>query len=909
MPTGDEIRTLFLDYFQQHGHLQVPSSSLVPAGDPTLLLTTAGMVQFKPYFLGQAAPPSARMTSAQKCFRTTDIDGVGDHKHLTFFEMLGNFSVGDYFKPEAIRYAWDFLTNELKLPPERLLITVYTDDDEAAQLWQDAVGVPPERIYRYGKGDNWWGPPGAEGPCGPCSEIHFDFGEEMGCEALASREAVGAWIAAGGAEADQPGCHPNCDRCERFVELWNLVFMQFYQDLDGNLTKLPAPNIDTGMGLERAAVVTQGARNIFETDLLRPIVDQVCQLADARFGEDPEIDRALRVVAEHARGAAFLINDGVVPGNDNRGYVLRRLIRRAARFGRKLGLTEPFLARVAGVVIDRMGGAYQELEQNRAFIQRVLRAEEEQFGRVLEQGLQTIDSLLTGPGTAVENDTLTGATAFMLWDTYGVPIEETEEIAREHGLTVDMEVFRAEMEAQRQRAREGAKFSGPQDAKVLRYRDLGVDRVRFLGYDRLSEQSVIVALLDGDAVPIPRVEAGQEVEVVLRATPFYPEGGGQVGDAGEISTPDGLIEVTDTQAPIEGLTVHRGRVVEGTASVGETVVARVDGARRAATARNHSATHLLHAALRRVLGPHVRQAGSLVAPDRLRFDFTHVQAMTREEMEEVERLVAEHVLRDSPVRKREAPYTEALEEGALAFFGDKYGATVRVVEMGGNGSEEPFSKEVCGGTHLDHTGEIGLFLITSEGSIGSGMRRMEAVTGLAALQTARGSISALDALARSLDTTPSELERRVAGLQEQLETERRRADALERGAARQRAAELLGDARQAAGVTVIASQVSAASADTLREMGDYLRSKLGSGVVVLGAVRDDRPMLVAMLTPDLVERGLSAVAIVEEAAKLIGGGGGGRPELAQAGGSKPDKLGDALALVPVLVSRDVSSGS
>ncbi len=905
MPAGDELRSLYLDYFQEQGHLLVPSSSLVPAGDPTLLLTTAGMVQFKPYFLGQAAPPRSRMTSAQKCFRATDIDTIGDHKHLTFFEMMGNFSVGDYFKRDAIGFGWDFLTQRLKLSPERLMVTVYADDDDAAALWGEVAGLPPERIYRYAKADNWWGPPGAEGPCGPCSEIFYDFGAELGCDALVSPATVDAWVGSGGHEKDQPGCHPNCDRCERFVELWNLVFMQFYQDTAGELSPLPAPNIDTGLGLERAAVITQGARNIFETDLFRPIIDAVCRAADAEYGGDAKTDRAIRVVAEHARGAVFLIGDGVLPGNDSRGYVLRRLIRRAVRFGRKLGLTEPFLGGVSEAVIDRMRAAYPDLESNRDFILRVLRREEEQFGRVLEQGLHSIETMLADRKGVDESGVLGGDVAFTLWDTYGMPVEETEEIVREHGLSLDLAGFEREMEAQRERARAGARFTGPESAKIFRYRDLGAGPVRFVGYERLVEPTVVAALLAPDGESLERAEAGRDVEVVLQATPFYAEGGGQVGDGGEIVGPAGRVVVVDTQAPIEGLIVHGGRVAEGSMAVGDTVEARVDRSRRIASARNHSATHLAHAALRRVLGPHVRQAGSLVAPDRLRFDFTHNQALTPEELRAVERLVNEQVLSDATVTKRETPYTDALAEGALAFFGDKYGATVRVVEMGDD--DGPFTKEVCGGTHLDRTGEVGLFLITSESAVGSGMRRLEAVTGFAAGDLARGGIDALESLARGLETTPSDLAGRVAALQEQLDRERRRAEGLEREAARHEAAGLLSTAQQADGVTVLTAIVSAEGVDTVREMGDYLRDRLGSGLVVLGSIQKDRPMLVAMLTADLVAKGLSAVEIVREAAKVIGGGGGGRPEVAQAGGTRTDKLAEALALVPTLVRQSAGS--
>ena len=909
MQSVDELRQGFLEFFQERGHLLVPSSSLVPAGDPTLLLTTAGMVQFKPYFLGEAAAPRSRMTSAQKCFRTTDIDVVGDHKHLTFFEMLGNFSVGDYFKQGAIEFAWEFVTQRMQLPTEKLFITVYTDDDEAEGLWRAAAGTPPERMYRYGKSDNWWGPPGAEGPCGPCSEIHWDFGEASGCAPLSTPAEIAAWNASGMKPEEQPGCHPNCDRCERFVELWNLVFMQFYQDLEGAMSPLPKPNIDTGMGLERAAIIAQGVSNIYDTDLYQPIIGRVADLAGMRYGADLVTDVPMRVVAEHTRGAAFLISDGVIPGNEGRGYVLRRLIRRAVRFGRKLGLTEPFLTDVADVVIQRMGDAYPDLLQNRAFILRILEGEEQQFGRVMEQGLNIMEEALSA--TNGHGGVLSGALAFTLYDTYGFPVEETQDIARERGLTVDMDAFEREMAAQRERGRAAteARIGGGGEAKIFKYRDLGVGRVTFVGYDRLTAQTEVLALLTPDGDALSSAEPGQDVEVVLLETPFYAEGGGQVGDTGAILSLRGHVDVSDTQSPLDGLIVHKGRVRSGIIAVGDLVEARIDRERRMDVARNHSSTHLLHEALRRVLGSHVRQAGSLVAPDRLRFDFTHVKAMTPDEVQEVERLVNDQVRRNAESVRNELTYTKALEAGYLAFFGDKYGETVRVIDMGTDAPDasnaEPFSREVCGGTHLDRPGEVGLFLITSESSIGSGIRRVEAVTGRAAETMARNNLATLESAAQRLETTPTEVEARIEALKAQLDAERRRAESLERANARAEAGGLVSMAQDVGGVSVVSARVDAPSADVLREMAGHLRDRLGSGVVMLGAVANEKPMLVSMVTPDLVEKGLNAATLVREAARVVGGGGGGRPDMAQAGGSDPDRLEEALALAPALVGRAV----
>ena len=990
MMTGDDIRKMFLDYFQSKEHLVMPSSSLIPAGDPTLLLTTAGMVQMKPYFLGQVSPPARRMTSAQKCFRTTDIDTVGDHKHNTFFEMLGNFSVGDYFKQGAIEYAWEFLIRHMKLDPERLWVTIYTDDDEAFGLWRETVGVPAERIYRYGKADNWWGPPGLEGPCGPCSEIHYDFGRDRGCADIAGPEVIAGW----NGEGDQPGCHPNCDRCERFVELWNLVFMQFFQDQEKTLTPLPAPNIDTGMGLERAAVILQGASNIYETDLFQPIIHKVCELTGKQYGKDAETDRAIRVVAEHARGAAFLIGDGVVPGPKEQAAVPRKIIRRAVLFGRKLGLTGPFLSQVAETAISGMEEAYPDLAQNREFILRVLQTEEEQFGETYETGLHSLEEqiesrqeiselatkMLTDPQlheewvsksskdgynlaydfilkydlllrgaqpkgrigthyfldvlehqieleskTSTEADdirrkllevlnadwsrTITPYMTFRLYETYGFPPELTEEVGREYGLPTDLERFQLIMGAHHEVSRAGgAKFAGGPQAKIFQYEALGVGATRFVGYEQLTQESVVVGLLAPDGEVLDEAQASQEVEVVLRETTFYAEGGGQVGDAGVIEGPQGRIEVSDTHSPIPDLIVHRGRVVEGVIALGDAVTARVDEERRLDAARNHTSTHLVHAALRKVLGPHVRQAGSLVAPDRLRFDFTHIQALTPQELREVERLVNQEVRGDTPVQVRESAYTEALKEGALAFFGDKYGERVRVVEMGCDGDEVApaevcFSKEVCGGTHLGRTGEVGLFLITSEGSIGSGLRRIEALTGRGAEQATRGSLESLESLGRTLETSPGDLQNRVQGLLDELEQEQKRIAALERELALREAEGLLAKVVEVDGLRVLSARVTAASADTLREVGDYLKNKMGSGVVVLGAVLNDRPTLIAMITPDLVQKGLDARAVVKEAAQVIEGGGGGRPEMAQAGGRRAEKLEEALALVPSLLRK------
>ena len=964
MPTymsGDDIREAFLSYFEAQGHSRVASSSLIPVGDPTLLLTTAGMVQFKPYYSGEAAPPNQRLTSSQKSFRTVDIDEVGDATHLTLFEMLGNFSIGDYFKKDAIRFALDMLDTKLGLPRERFAITVHDTDEEALGLWQD-VGVPASRIYKFGDADNWWGPAGDEGPCGPCSELHYDFGEGRGCL--------------------QSDCGPNCENimnaagevCNRYVELWNLVFMQFYHHLDGHRTPLPAPSIDTGLGLERAAVVMQNVPTIYETDIFRPMVQRAEEIAAKRWGEDRDTDYALAAIAEHGRSATFLIADGVVPGNEGRGYVLRRLIRRAIRHGRLLGLEDPFLGNIAEVTIDKMGGVYPELVNNQEFIYTVIRLEEERFSqnadrgmRILGEGdesgivsmrrrlaaelpirlsdpayirnyrdnpdrlvtwitqatedvaqpiakqqvrrnltdplLEIVDDLINGDEKALEKalkiaKTLSGAEAFLLWDTYGFPVEMTQEIAREQGIAVDIAGFEREMEAQRERGRASAQF-GEERAKIRLYESLGVGATRFLGYDQISASSPIVGLIADDAV-VSEALAGQDVEVVLVQTPFYAEGGGQVGDAGILTGPDGAVEVRDTQAVMPDVIVHFGRVSAGVVRLGDTVDAQVDPVRRQDTARNHTATHMLHAALREVLGAHVRQAGSLVAPDRLRFDFSHVQPVTQAELWQVQLLVNEKIRSNASVRRDEDTYASAIRRGALAFFGDRYGDRVRLIEIA-NG--DTFSFEVCGGTHVGHTGEVGSVYILGESGIGAGMRRLEAVSGRAAERLVWERFSQQDGVSRMLQTSPPELEARVGDLLAEIDDLRRQLEATERRNALQ-AAELLLDMRQDVnGVSVLAARVDASNADSLREISDWLRDKMGSGIVILGAVINERPTISIGITRDLVAAGADAREYARDLGKVIGGGGGGRADMAQAGGRDASRLDDAIADAPDLARQ------
>ncbi|MCH8826893.1 MAG: alanine--tRNA ligase [Chloroflexi bacterium] len=883
MMTSEEIREAFLSYFESKGHLRMASGSLIPVGDPTLLLTNAGMVPFKAFFAGEAEPPNVRLTSSQKSFRTPDIDEVGDATHLTLFEMMGNFSFGDYFKEDAIKFALEFLDTRLGLPKEKFSIAVHESDDEAEALWLQA-GIPKDRIFRFGDEHNWWGPAGNEGPCGPNTELFYDFGDDRGC-----------------GESD---CGPNCEHimneqgevCDRFVELWNLVFMQFYHNLDGSRTPLPAPGVDTGLGLERTVVILQGVSTIYETDLFQPMIKKAEELTGKKWGSDRDTRYAIATMAEHGRSSTFLIADGVIPGNEGRGYVLRRVIRRAIRHARKLGLDGPFLGELVQATIDKMGGVFPELRNNQEFILTVIKLEEERFQQAFQNGYNLLTEALAGANT------LSGEVMFRLWDTYGFPVEMTQEIAEEQGVAVDMDGFRKEMAAQRERGRASAQFGGGDRAKIRVYESLGVGATRFQGYEQLTGTSPVIGLLANDEA-VNEVTEGQDVEVVLLDTPFYAEGGGQVGDAGEIVSANGKIEVHDTQAVMPDMIVHFGKVTQGSVAMGDSVDTYVDTVRREDTARNHTATHLLHAALRQVLGPHVRQAGSLVAPGRLRFDFSHMQAVTDDEMRQVQWLVNERVRQNARVINDEDTYTSAIERGALAFFGDKYGERVRLVEIA-NG--ETFSFEVCGGTHVGHTGEVGSVYILSEASIGAGMRRLEAVTGRAAERMVWERFHREERLAQLLQTPQSELETRVQGLLDEVEALRQQMGSLERQSSLQAAAGLLDKKKEVNGITVLAARTEASNADSLREVSDWLRDKLGSGIVVLGALINDRPTINVGITADLVENGADAREYAKELGRVIGGGGGGSAKMAQAGGRQPDKLDEAISGAVELVRQKTS---
>jgi len=883
---SDQIREAFLHFFEQREHRIISSSPLVPRGDPTLLLTTAGMVQIKPYFLGLAVPPSPRLASCQKCFRMTDINSVGDSKHLTFFEMLGNFSVGDYFKKEAIAWAWEFVTECLRIKPERLWVTIYLDDDEAFNYWRK-TGFPESRIVRLGEEDNFWGPAGDSGPCGPCSEIHYDFGKKTGC--------------------GKSDCGPGCD-CGRFSEIWNLVFTQYNQDSDGKRTALPKPNIDTGMGLERVAAVMQGVSSVYDTDLFIPLRDKICALTGMKYGKDKTADQSVRIVAEHSRGVTFLIADGVLPSNEGRGYVLRRVLRRACFFGRKLGTEEPFLSEIAQAAIAMMGHVYPELVKNQNLIQEIVKAEEEKFTSTLDVGINQAERAVD-KAISEGRDYLTGEEVFELWDTRGFHPELTAEIAQEKELTVDLEGFEAEMEKQREKARASQKFSLTLSDKIAIKDKAEIKLIpkptKFVGHKRLKSSSKVSHILDQDSGhTVTSATKGQKVAVVLEETPFYGDMGGQVGDTGKITADSSQIDVTNTVwSPYgilaEGAIVHLGQVVKGTISVGDSVEAKVDAGRRLDVARNHTATHLLQAALRQVLGSHVSQRGSQVHPEGFRFDFSHLTAINKQQLNDIQRIVNERIRENLPVISKVVPYKQAIDEGAIALFEEKYGETVRVMEIG----EPPISAELCGGTHVKSTGEIGFFIITGESSIGTGLRRIEAITGRKAEEFLIECLLTLENVAEELRSSPSEMPDKVKALIAELAAERKRSTSLEKELSQYRVESLLGKTEKVNAITVLAARVPSTSLPTLRGMGDLLRDRLKSVVIVLGTIYDGKPGFVAMVTPDLVNRGLHAGDIVKQVAAVTGGSGGGKADMAQAGGKDKSKLDEALELVKRLVQK------
>jgi len=878
--TGNETRRAFLDFFVRNGHTEVPSSSLVPGNDPTLLFTNAGMVPFKDTFLGLESRPYSRATTSQRVLRVSgkhnDLEEVGvSPRHHTFFEMLGNFSFGDYFKREAIRLAWNLLTEELGLPVDRLWFTVFEGDaavpadEEAERLWIE-TGASPDRVLRFGAKDNFW-VMGDTGPCGPCSEITMYIGDDVDKMA---REGV---------NSDDPD----------YVEIWNLVFMQYDR---ATMRPLPKPSIDTGMGFERICMVLQGVHSTYETDLFQPIIRRTMELTGGDVGHVRAHQVAYRAIADHTRACTHLIADGILPGNGKHSYVLRRILRRAAYFGRTIGLTKPFLGETADVVIDTMGDAYPALRARRGFIREMLTAEEERFGRTIDTGLQLLDQALALLPAGSE---LPGSTAFLLHDTHGFPLDLTQKIAAERGFTVDLTGYEQARAEQRRRGQEGAKFK--RDAEAELWAGVELPATEFTGYARLEGPACVLAVLvDGDAVEA--AHSGDPVRVVLDRTPFYAQGGGQLGDTGVLRGPLGYIRVEDTQRPIPGVIVHYGSVAKGSVAVGDTVEAAVDVERRYDIMRNHTATHLLHRVARQVLGEHAAQAGSLVAPDRLRFDFTHGRALGPEQLAEIEARINDWIRADTPVDWRVTGYQDALAAGAMALFGEKYGDSVRMVTTGCGDNALFCSKELCGGTHVSRTGEIGLFRILQESSIASGVRRVEALTGRGADEWAGTQAATVREVAARLGTPPGQVVERVEALLAELRQTQKELEGERVKAGKGVLETLIGRVEHQDGISYVAGRVDAPDAKALGEMGDWLRDKLGSGVVVLGTVLNDKPQLLAMVTKDLVGKGYHAGNLVKALAAIVGGGGGGRPDMAQAGGRDAGKLDEALASVGQILS-------
>jgi len=880
---SNEIRQSFQKFFVEKKHKIIPSSSLIPHGDPTLLLTTAGMVQIKPYFLGQAVPPGRRLTSCQKCFRTTDVDSVGDSKHLTFFEMLGNFSVGDYFKEDAIKWSWEFVTKRLRLPVEKLWITVYLDDDEAHFIWRQ-IGIPADKIIRMGEKENFWGPAGDSGPCGPCSEIHYDFGKESGC--------------------GKPECDPSCS-CSRFSEIWNLVFMQYDQSKDGKRSLLPRPNIDTGMGLERVVAVCNGNPSVYSTDLFEPLLKKICRIASVLEGKDEATDRMIKVIAEHSRGVTFLIADGLLPSNEGRGYVLRRILRRACFMGRKLGLGKPFMGEMAGAVVEKMGAVYPELVANRKLILDVIKNEEERFNDTLDAGINLCEKAIED-AKAQERSCLLNEDVFKFWDTYGFPLELSVEIAQEHGLSVDREGFEAEMEKQREKARATHRFAGGKGEQDI-FTQLGptLEISQFVGYEDLAARAKVLQIIDEKTASyIEKAEEGKDVMLILNKTPFYGEMGGQVGDTGSIVSLSGEFNAHNALAYSGGIAVS-GRVKKGTISVGDPVDAVVDEERRKDIARNHTATHILQAALRKVLGSHVAQRGSLVTPERLRFDFTHLSSISKQELTQVQLLVNSVIRQNLPVSTDVCSYDQAISAGATAIFEEKYGDTVRMVKIGASG----LSTELCGGTHVGATGEIGYFLITGEASVGTGLRRIEAVTGRGAEELVVQRLDALDQVAVRLKAAPQEVPARVADLQVELNAKKKAETALQRELSKSEIERLLKDNLQTiGGVKVVYAQVPSTPVSAVMEMGDMLKEGMGGGVAVLASVYDNKPFFIATATADAVAKGIHCGKLIKKVSAIAGGSGGGKAEMAQAGAKDSDSIGKALEEVPVAIEELLKAG-
>ena len=861
----NQLRKMFLEFFESKGHLALKSFSLVPHNDKSLLLINSGMAPLKPYFTGQEIPPRRRVTTCQKCIRTGDIENVGKTaRHGTFFEMLGNFSFGDYFKEEAIQWTWEFLTEVVGLDPDRLYPSVYVDDDEAFEIWNKKIGIPAERIFKFGKEDNFW--EHGSGPCGPCSEVYYDRGEKYGC--------------------GKPDCTVGCD-CDRYMEIWNDVFTQFDNDGNGNYTELEQKNIDTGMGLERLASVVQDVDSIFDVDTIKALRDHVCRLADAEYGKEYNSDVSIRVITDHIRSVTFMISDGIMPSNEGRGYVLRRLLRRACRHGRLLGIEKGFLPELAETVIEGSKDGYPELEEKKEFILKVISKEEEQFNKTIDQGLGILSDMI-GKMEAEGTKTLGGEDAFRLYDTYGFPLDLTKEILEEKGMDVDEEGFRDCMEVQRKKARDAREVTNYMGADVTVYESIDPNVTStFVGYDRLSHESEVTVLTTETEI-VDALSDGEKGTIFVQETPFYATSGGQEADTGYIRTAEGEFRVEDTVKLLGGKIGHVGVMTKGMIKTGDKVTLEVDAKKRALSARNHSATHLLQKALRTVLGTHVEQAGSSVNEDRLRFDFTHFSAMTPEELKKVEEIVNEKIAAALPVVVKNMPIEEAKKTGAQALFGEKYGDIVRVVNMG------DFSIEFCGGTHVQNTSEIAAFKIISETGVAAGVRRIEALTSEGLMKYYDELEEKLKNAAHLLKATPDNLADKITHLMSENKALHSEVESLKSRMAQDAVGDVMDQVKEVKGVKLLAAEVDGVDMNGLRDLGDQLKEKLGDGVVVLASANEGKVSLMATATEGAMKKGAHAGNLVKGIAGCVGGGGGGRPNMAQAGGKNPAGIKDAL---------------
>ncbi|HBM74497.1 MAG TPA: alanine--tRNA ligase [Clostridiaceae bacterium] len=869
----NEIRQKFLDFFESKGHLVLPSFSLVPKNDKSLLLINAGMAPLKPYFTGQEMPPRRRVTTCQKCIRTGDIENVGKTaRHATFFEMLGNFSFGDYFKEEVIPWAWEFTTEVLKLPKDRLWVTIYENDDEAFDIWNKKVKVPSNRIVRMGKEDNFWEI--GQGPCGPCSEIYFDRGPDKGC--------------------GRPDCKIGCE-CDRFMEFWNLVFTQFDKDAKGNYNKLSRPNIDTGMGLERMAVIMQGVDSIFEVDTIKNILEKVCEVSNTEYGKDPKTDMSIRLITDHIRSVTFMVSDGIMPSNEGRGYVLRRLLRRAARNGKLLGIKGSFLYNLCDVVIENSMGAYPELVEKKEYIKKVIKLEEERFDETIDQGIGILDDYIKEL-KGEDKNMLSGDKAFKLYDTYGFPIELTVEMMGEHNIDVDMEGFGCEMEEQKLRARSARGETNYMGNDIGVYATLPAEiTTTFSGYESTDGNGKVLVIVKGGDI-VESAEAGSSVSVILDNTTFYSEMGGQVGDTGIIESSSFKMEVDDCKKTPNGKVIHIGKVLKGTISQGDAAQTHVDYKRRIDIARNHTATHLLHGALRKILGTHVEQAGSFVSPDRLRFDFTHFEALTAEELKRVENLVNTKIMESLEVTTIETSLKKARNMGAMALFGEKYGSVVRVVSIG------DFSKELCGGTHVSNSSRIGMFKLVSESGVAAGIRRIEAVTGYGALKYVDELEASLKEAAEILKIPIKDIVKKVDAMSAEVKEKEKEIEALKLKLVSNVTDGITNSAKDIKGIKVVTAKVDM-DVDSMRELGDKLRDKLGKSLVVLASSRGGKVVFISMASKDAVSSGVHCGNLIRQVAKIANGSGGGKPDMAQAGGKEVQKIEDALDSAYAIVSN------